>query len=184
MTVIYFTDGALIEDLTLRRSLLRIPEVIESLRNLNEEFVDCDLFLAMNEAIPFSDLNFHQKSYLKSKIQEALFKRWQKKGIRADLIIKRNDYCSFNAIADIFRKISTLDEIKVITIGPGFDEVEPFMRRLTQSLTQGLTQGQSAAMTTDTNSMGSQQKVHDVISLDPQLNWFWTDVRSNLELNS
>ena len=63
MTVIYFTDGALIDDIFIRRSLLRIPEIISALKTANKEFINCDLFLAMNEQSVYGALNFHQKTH-------------------------------------------------------------------------------------------------------------------------
>lgn len=61
MTVIYFTDGALIDDIHVRRSLVRIPEVISSLKKSQNEFIEEDLFLLMNEEDSYKELNYHQK---------------------------------------------------------------------------------------------------------------------------
>jgi hypothetical protein len=163
MTVIYFTDAALIDDVFIRRSLLRIPEVIEKLRASAEEFIKCDLFLAMNEDVVYRSLNYHQRSYLKTLIQEALFKRWAKKGIEPDLILRRKDYFYFTELTQVFQKLSTIDTLSVVTIGPGFDELETFLRlRLKLNSTP----------------------LNEFISQDPHLGWFWNDVRSSLELHS
>ena len=58
MTVIYFTDGALIEDLHVRKSMLRIPEIIQCLREHQNEFLNCDLFIAMMDQKVFNLLNY------------------------------------------------------------------------------------------------------------------------------
>lgn len=163
MTVIYFTDGALIDDAFIRRSLLRIPEVITVLKKAEKEFITTDIFLAMNEQDVFLSLNFHQKSHLKNLIQTALFNRWMKLDIEPDLILRRNDYLKFSELTDLFKKLSTIEELHVVTVGPGFDELEPFLR-LQMKLTSN--------------------PISDVISTDPRLNWFWKDVKSQLQLHS
>lgn len=163
MTVIYFTDGALIDDVFIRRSLLRIPEVIESLRNAFDEFINCDLFLSMNEEASYNLLNYHQKTHLKSLLQRALYKRWRQSNREPDLILKRSDYSSFADLAAMFLKLSTLDTLNVVTIGPGFDEIESFLRLRLKC---------------------DSSPLNEFISQDPNLDWFWTDVRSHLELHS
>ena len=85
MTVIYFTDGALIEDLHIRKSLLRIPEIIQSLREHQNEFLNCDLFIAMMDQSVFNQLNYHQKDRLKTLLQKSLFDRWCRQGAEPDL---------------------------------------------------------------------------------------------------
>lgn len=162
MTVIYFTDGALIDDVLIRRSLLRIPEVIESLGHFSDEFLFCDLLKAMNEASAYHLLNFHQKNHLKNLLQKALFQRWLKNGVEPDLILKRQDYSHFSDLTQIFQKLSTIEALNVVTIGPGFDDIETFLRlRLKLNSTP----------------------LNEFISQDPHLNWFWNEIRSGLELH-
>ena len=163
MTVIYFTDGALIDNELIRRSLLRIPEVIGALKKSANEFLDCDLFMVMNEQSVYSQLNYHQKTHLKSILQNALFQRWLKKDIDPDLIIRRTDYPRFNELAQLFLKLSTVDKLNVVTIGPGFDDLESFLRLRLQI---------------------DSSPINEFISQDPHLNWFWKDVRTQLELHS
>ena len=163
MTVIYFTDGALIDDLHIRKSLLRIPEIIQCLRESQKEFLNCDLFIAMMDQKVFNLLNYHQKARLRMLLQQSLFQRWQRQKIEPDLIIYRKDYQDFSHLASTFLKLSTVDTLKIVTIGPGFDDLESFLRL--------------------------QMKVksaphHDMISQDPMLNWFWNDVKSGLHLHS
>lgn len=163
MTVIYFTDGILIDDCLIRRSLLRIPEVIDSLRQSQDEFIGCDLFIVMNETQAYKSLNYHQRTHLKSILQNALFRRWMKNGIEPDLIIKRNDYSFFNELTQVFQKLATIDTLNVVTIGPGFDDLESFLR-----------------LRLKLNS----NPINEFISQDPHLNWFWNEIRSHLELHS
>lgn len=163
MTVIYFTDGALIDYVLVRRSLLRIPEVISELKNKQGEFLEIDLFLAMNEEDVYSQLNFHQKQYLKKIIQNGLYQRWCKNGIEPDLIIKRTDYSRTDDLVGVFQRLSTLDALNIVTIGPGFDEIESLLRLQLKISTEPL---------------------KDAISYDPKLNWFWTDLKSQIQLHS
>jgi len=163
MTVIYFTDGALIDNELIRRSLLRIPEVIEALRNSSDEFIQCDLFLVMNEQFAYSLLNYHQKTHLKQILQNALFKRWLKKGIDPDLIVRRAEYSHFSELTQLFLKLSTLDHLNVVTIGPGFDELESFIRLRLKI---------------------DSAPINEFISQDPKLNWFWQDFKTQMEFHS
>jgi hypothetical protein len=163
MTVVYFTDGALIDDVTVRRSLLRIPDVIRALRRAEKEFVDTDVFLAMSEITTFSSLNYHQRLHLKTLIQNALFNRWMKLDIEPDLIVRRSEYSKFKDLTDLFKKLATIESLHVVTVGPGFDELEVFLRVQMRLLSN---------------------PISDVINQDPRLNWFWKDVRSQLQLHS
>ncbi len=163
MTVIYFTDGALIEDLHIRKSLLRIPEIIQCLRENQKEFLNCDLFIAMMDQKVFSYLNYHQRRHLKNLLQDALFQRWVRQGVEPDLIIRRQDYSDFSQLASTFVKLSTIETLKVVTIGPGFDDLEIFLR------------------------LQLKLKSHphyDMISQDPKLGWFWEDVKNGIQLHS
>lgn len=163
MTVIYFTDGALIEDLLVRKSLLRIPEIIQCLRENQAEFLNCDLYMAMMDQMLFNQLNYHQKTRLKSLLQKSLYDRWIKQGVDPDLIIRRKDFPDFSQIAATFAKLATIEQLKVITIGPGFDELEAFLRL---------------------NLKLQSNPLFDMISQDPNLGWFWSDVKNGIQLHS
>lgn len=162
MTVIYFTDGALVDDVTVRRSLLRIPEVLSALNKSQSEFVGMDLVLCMNEESAYAFLNYHQRQHLKEIIQNALYKRWLKKGNEPDLIVRRKDYGSYEQLKDMFLRLVSIEELNIVTIGPGFDELCTLFRcRKKQTL-----------------------PMKDVISQDPRLKWFWKDVKNQIQLNS
>ncbi len=163
MTVIYFTDGALIEDLHVRKSLLRIPEIIQCLRENQAEFLNCDLYMAMMDQALFNQLNYHQKTRLKTLLQKSLFDRWTKQGGEPDLIIRRKDYSDFSHIASTFARLATIDQLKVVTIGPGFDELEAYLR---------------LSLKLESNPLS------DMISQDPSLGWFWSDVKNGIQLHS
>lgn len=163
MTVIYFTDGALIDDVLIRRSLLRIPEVISELKKSENEFVNIDLFLVMNDQSVFHKLNYHQQKHLKKIIQNGLYQRWLKNKISPELIIKRTDYARIDDLISVFQRLSTIDALNIVTIGPGFDEIESLLRLQLKVCTNPL---------------------QDFISHDPHLNWFWKDLRSQIQLHS
>lgn len=163
MTVLYFTDGALIEDLQVRKSLLRIPEVLHCLRENQDEFLNCDLYIVMMDQALFNQLNYYQKMRLKMLLQKSLYERWIRQGGAPDLIIKRKDYPNFADIAATFTKLATIEELKVVTIGPGFDELESFLRLNLKLHSSPLT---------------------DMISQDPLLGWFWQDVKNGIQLSS
>ncbi len=163
MMVLYFTDGALIDDLLVRKSLLRIPEIIQCLRENQGEFLNCDLYIAMMDQMVFDQLNYHQKTRLKSLLQKALYSRWSAQGAEPDLIIRRKDYSCFSQVADTFTRLATIEDLKVVTIGPGFDELESFLRL-------------------DLKRESSPQS--DMISQDPMLGWFWDDVKNGIQLHS
>lgn len=162
MMVIYFTDGALMEDVRIRRLLMRIPEVLGHLRDAAHEFVNCDLHLVMNENSVYDLLNYHQKEYLKTILQSALYERWRNQGGLPDLILRRKDYNQIEDLKSIFQKLATIDSLKVFTIGPGFDEVEGFLRK----------------------ELSVTQNLNDIISVDPALNWFWSDLKNELQFHS
>lgn len=163
MTVIYFTDGSLIEDVLIRRSLLRIPEIMFELRKAQDEFIDQDLTMLMNDQDSYLKLNFHQRKHLKKIIQNGLYQRWLKNKIVADLIIKRTDYLRTDDLVSVFQRLTTIDTLNIVTIGPGFDEIESLLRLQLKVCTNPL---------------------KDVISHDPKLNWFWKDLRSQIQLHS
>lgn len=163
MMVIYFTDGALIEDLHVRKSLLRIPEIITCLRENQGEFLNCDLYISMMDQVMFDQLNYHQKARLKTLLQAALYERWLRQGFEPDLIIKRKDYVDFSQVAATFAKLATIENLKVVTIGPGFDELEAFLRR---------------------DLKLASTPLYDMISQDPMLDWFWDHVKNGIQLHS
>lgn len=163
MTVIYFTDGALIEDEAIRRALLRIPEVLEVIRKTQSEFIEHDLYMVMNSVDAYEKLNQTQKRHLKNLLQRALFERWKKTKSKYDLVVRRNDYASFEQAREVFTRLAMMENLKVLTIGPGFDDLESFLRSHLEVKSVPL---------------------FDIIQIDPQLDWFWSDYKNSIQLHS
>jgi hypothetical protein len=181
MRVLYFTDGAGIDLLGIRQSLLRIPEVLTSLRKGQEQARYVDLMQVMNLA----DEEFRQapnvlRTFLVNLVQRGLHQRWINRDHRADLILRRINYRNFSeiqaAVLDFIaqkngggRKLKTdklhllhfLSHVEITIIGPGYDEIEIWLRR-------------------EISSRGDLKVlIKDVIASDPQLDWFWPEVRQS-----
>ncbi|MNJ98562.1 hypothetical protein D3C87_163290 [compost metagenome] len=178
MRILYFTDGAGIDLLGIRESVLRIPEVLTSLRRGQEQSRYVDLMQVMS----LPDEDFRQvptvlRNYLINLVQRGLHQRWINRDHRADLILRRINYRSFAEIKfevlnfvrgkregkDVATQdlhlLHFLNHVEITIIGPGYDEIEIWLRReiSTQSDVKVL--------------------IKDVIASDPQLDWFWPQVR-------
>ena len=153
MTVIYFTDGALIDDIKVRQALVRIPEVLGSLRESNHEFFGVDVINVMNSEEGYLSLNHFQKKYLKEIIQKSLFERLVlKKKIKFDLVLKKENYLFESDFQQALTTLSNIDNLKMICIGPGLDQ----------------------------NKYLSQIKnFEEAITQDHHLNWFWSDINKD-----
>ncbi|MGZ3816968.1 MAG: hypothetical protein ACXWRZ_09715, partial [Bdellovibrio sp.] len=97
MRILYFTDGAGIDLLGIRESVLRIPEVLTSLRRGQEQARYVDLMQVMM----LSDEDFRQvssvlRNYLINLVQRGLHQRWINRDHRADLILRRINFRSFS----------------------------------------------------------------------------------------
>ncbi|MEN0058560.1 MAG: hypothetical protein AAGB31_06980 [Bdellovibrio sp.] len=181
MRILYFTDGAGINLLGIRESLLRIPEVITSLRCGQEQARYVDLMQVMS----LPDDEFHQvpsvlRNYLVNLVQRGLHQRWINRDHRADLILRRINFHSFAEIKqEVLRfirskaegkKIPVQDlhllhffsQVEITIIGPGYDEIEIWLRR------EISTRGDIKVL------------IKDVIASDPQLDWFWPQVRQRV----
>jgi hypothetical protein len=180
MKILYFTDGAGIDLQVIRESVLRIPEVLTSLRRGQEQARYVDLMQVM--AIP--DEEFRQvpsvlRTLLINLVQRGLHQRWINRDHRADLIIRRINHRNFSEIkcevlnfirgkmegkdvatADL-RLLHFLSQIEITIIGPGYDEIELWLRR------EVLTRKDVKVF------------IKDVIGSDPQLDWFWPQVQEN-----
>lgn len=178
MKILYFTDGAGIDLQVIRESVLRIPEVLTSLRRGQEQARYVDLMQVM--ALP--DDEFRQvpsvlRTLLINLVQRGLHQRWINRDHRADLIIRRINYRNFSEIksevlnfirgkmegknvatADL-RLLHFLSQIEITIIGPGYDEIEMWLRR--EVLTR----------------QDVKVFIKDVIGSDPQLDWFWPQVQ-------
>lgn len=178
MRILYFTDGAGIDLSGIRESLLRIPEVLTSLRRGQEQARYVDLMQVM--ALP--DDEFRQvpsvlRTLLINLVQRGLHQRWVNRDHRADLILRRINHRSFddikNEVVNFIRSkqngkdVKTKDlhllhfmsHIEITIIGPGYDEIEIWLRR-------------EISTRSDVKVL-----IKDVIASDPQLDWFWPQVR-------
>lgn len=178
MRILYFTDGAGIDLLGIRESVLRIPEVLTSLRRGQEQARYVDLMQVMS--LPDEDFRLVPsvlRNYLINLVQRGLHQRWINRDHRADLVLRRINYRSFAEIKQdvlsyirgraLERGVATQDlqllhflgHIEITIIGPGYDEIEIWLRR------EISTRGDVKVL------------IKDVIASDPQLDWFWPQVR-------
>lgn len=181
MRILYFTDGAGIDLLGIRESVLRIPEVLTSLRRGQEQARYVDLMQVMS----LSDDEFRLvpsvlRNYLINLVQRGLHQRWINRDHRADLILRRINYRSFAEIqsevlnflrskrdtASVATKdlhlLHFLNRVEITIIGPGYDEIEMWLRR-------------EISTRSDIKLL-----IKDVIASDPQLDWFWPQVRQTV----
>lgn len=178
MRILYFTDGAGIDLLGIRESVLRIPEVLTSLRKGQEQAKYVDLMQVM--CLPDEDFRLVPtvlRTLLINLVQRGLHQRWVNRDHRADLIIRRINHRGFDDIkAEVVnfmkgkvagKSVATKDlhllhffnHVEITIIGPGYDEIEMWLRR---------------EISTQSNF---KVQVKDVIDSDPQLDWFWPQVR-------
>jgi hypothetical protein len=178
MRILYFTDGAGIDLLGIRESLVRIPEVITSLRKGQEQARYVDLMQVMS----LSDEEFRVvpsvlRTLLINLVQRGLHQRWTNRDQRADLILRRINHRSYDDVKQEVlnclaakksevTQVATKDlhlmhffsSVEITIIGPGFDEIEMWLRRTMPALTD------------------VKIVIKDVIAADPQLDWFWPQV--------
>ncbi len=181
MRILYFTDGAGIDLSGIRGSVLRIPEVLTSLRQGQEQakYVDLMVLMSMDDD-EFRKVPSVLRNFLINLVQRGLHQRWINRGHEVDLILRRINYPNFAAVkAEIYKFIRTkthgrsiqsadlrlihfLSHVEISMIGPGYDEVETWLRR----------------------DISSRQDIKilikDVIECDPQLAWFWPQVKESV----
>lgn len=178
MRILYFTDGAGIDLLGIRESVLRIPEVLTSLRRGQEQARYVDLMQVMT----LPDEEFRQvstvlRTLLINLVQRGLHQRWINRDHRSDIILRRINFRTFaevkGEVLNFIRskmerqKVATKDlhllhffsSVEITIIGPGYDEIELWLRREISS------------------RKDIQVLIKDVIASDPQLDWFWPQVR-------
>ncbi len=164
----------------IRQSLMRIPEVLSSLRKGQEQAKYVDLMTVMSlDEVEFKHTPAVLRTLLINLVQRGLHQRWVNRGHRADLILRRINFRQFAdvkvEIHEFLRDKSQglrvnpenlqlmhfLSQVEVTIIGPGYDEIEIWLRR--------------------ENSSRSDIKVliKDVIASDPQLDWFWPQVKES-----
>jgi hypothetical protein len=180
MRILYFTDGAGIDLLGIRESVLRIPEVLTSLRRGQEQARYVDLMQVMS----LSDGEFRQipsvlRTLLINLVQRGLHQRWVNRDQRADLILRRINHRSLDELKNVVHNfinakvagasvatkdlhlLHFMDKVEITVIGPGYDEVEFWLRK-------------QVATRKDI-----EVQIKDVIAADPNLEWFWPQVRDS-----
>jgi hypothetical protein len=177
MRVLYFTDGAGIDLLSIRESLIRIPEVLISLRRGQEQARYVDLMQVMSlQDEDFRLVSSVLRNFLINLVQRGLHQRWINRDHRADLVLRRINYRNFAEIKkEVLSFVRTqsqnkliatkdlhlihfLGHVEITIIGPGYDEIEMWLRR-------------------EVSLRGDiQVLIKDVIASDPQLDWFWPRV--------
>ena len=182
MRILYFTDGAGIDLLSIRNQLLRVPEVLTSLRETqnNVRYVDLMTVMGLDE-VEFKQTPKALRTLLINACQKGLHQRWVNRGHQADIIMRR---INFHHLSDLkqsllacleqklrgqavdvsqLQLIHFIKTVEITIIGPGYDEVEIWLRK--EVAVQG----------------SLQLKVRDIIDADPALNWFWPQVSQNVQ---
>ncbi len=178
MRILYFTDGAGIDLQGIRESVLRIPEVLTSLRRGQEQarYVDLMQVMCLTDD-EFQLIPSVLRNYLINLVQRGLHQRWVNRDHRADAVLRRINFRDFSEIKaellalfrqkDQLKNVPTRDlqlthflsRVEITIIGPGYDEIELWLRK-------------EVAHCKDV-----KVTVKDVIAADPQLDWFWPQVR-------
>lgn len=167
MKIIYFTDGSAISNLEIRQALIRIPEVLRAIRQLNDEIFEHDLVNCMQ--LPDQQFLFISqlvREKIIQTVQQALWRRLQLQGVRGQWVIDRKTFQDMQSVQLklfhlISRHIDFSRKIEIIVIGPGID---PTLEKMIKVL----------------RSSEVEHQIDEAIELDPQLNWFWPTVTEAL----
>lgn len=167
MNVVYFTLGDSIADLEVRTQLLRVPEILSDLRQAQNMIPGVDLISMMGSQELFMKQPLEFRLKLAQLLQEALFKRWKlSTQVRYDVIVERR---KFTEPAEWRRAIKELlhqkPEFHIYVFGPGFDDFEYEISKLKFK-------------------DPPQIFLHEVISEDPMLEWFWPSIMQGAKLSA
>jgi hypothetical protein len=167
MNVVYFTLGDSIQDIEIRAQLLRIPEVLSDLRQAQNVLPNVDLMSVMGSQDMFMKLPKEFQRKLAQLLQEALFKRWKFTAmVKYDLILERRKYETPKEwLATLKVLMQKSPEIHIYVLGPGFDELEYEVSKIKVK-------------------NAPQIYLHEVISEDPQLEWFWPSIILDAKLSA
>lgn len=166
MNVVYFTLGESIADLEVRTQLIRVPEVLSDLRQAQDLIPGVDLVSMMGSQELFMRQSPEFRAKLAQLLQEALFKRWKLTQVKYDLIFERR---KFPDVAAWRRAVKELlhqaPEFHVYVFGPGFDDLEYEIGKLKFKTPP-------------------QIFLHEIISEDPMLDWFWPNIMQGAKLSA
>lgn len=166
MNVAYFTLGESIADIEIRAQLLRVPEVMSDLRQAQDMIPKVDLISIMGSQELFLQQPKEFRLKLAQLLQEALFKRWKLSQIKYDIIVERRKYSDSNDWRRSLKEIlHQSQEFHVYVFGPGFDDLEYEVSKLKFK-------------------NPPQIFLHEVISEDPMLDWFWPTIMQGAKLSA
>lgn len=167
MNIVYFTLGDSIQDIEVRAQLLRVPEVLSDLRQAQHLIPNVDLMSVMSSQDMFSKLPKDFQRKLAQLLQEGLFKRWKFNAmVKYDMVIERRRYENpkdwHTSLKTVMQKAP---EIHMYVVGPGFDELEYDIGKIKLRTPP-------------------QVYLHEIISEDPQLDWFWPTIMLDAKLSA
>jgi len=166
MNVVYFTLGESIADIEIRTQLLRIPEVLSDLRQAQDILKGVDLISIMGSQEIFLQQPKEFQLKLAQLMQEALFKRWKLSQVKYDVIIERRTLSDSKVWrASLKELLQKHPEFHIYVFGPGFDDLEYEVSKLKFK-------------------NPPQIFLHEVISEDPMLDWFWPSIMQNAKLSA
>ena len=166
MNVVYFTLGESVSDIEIRTQLLRIPEVLADLRLAQNIIPDVDIISLMGSQDLFKKTPKEFQAKLAQLLQEALFKRWKLAMVKYDVILERRKFEDpeqwRKALAEVLKLKS---EFHIYVVGPGFDNLEYEIGKISFK-------------------NPPQIFLHEVISEDPMLDWFWAGIMQDAKLSA
>lgn len=166
MNMAYFTLGESIADIEIRAQLLRVPEVLSDLRQAQDMVPEMDLISIMGSQELFLKMQKPFQLKLAQLVQEALFKRWKLSQVKYDLIVERRKYSDVESWRRTLKELlQKAPEFHVYVFGPGFDDFEYEVSKLKFK-------------------SPPQIFLHEVISEDPMLDWFWPTIMQGAKLSA
>lgn len=166
MNVVYFTLGEAIADIEIRTQLLRVPEVLSDLRQAQGLVPEMDLISIMGSQELFEKMSKEFRLKLAQLLQEALFKRWKLSQVKCDVLVERRKHSDSAAWRLALKELLQRDkEFHFYVFGPGFDDLEYEVGKLKFK-------------------NPPQVFLHEVISEDPMLDWFWPSIMQGAKLSA
>lgn len=166
MNVVYFTLGESIADIEIRAQLLRIPEVMADLRLAQNMIPNVDIISLMGSQELFNKTPKEFQAKLAQLLQEALFKRWKLAMVRYDVILERRKFEKLEEWRKNLKEVlHKTNEFHFYVVGPGFDNLEYEIGKIKFK-------------------NPPQIFLHEVISEDPMLDWFWTEIMADAKLSA
>jgi len=166
MNVVYFTLGESIVDIEIRTQLLRVPEVLADLRLAQNMIPNVDIVSLMGSQELFEQTPKEFQAKLAQLLQEALFKRWKLGMVHYDAILERRKFAKSEEWRKALKEVlHQTNEFHFYVIGPGFDNLEYEVGKIRFK-------------------NPPQIFLHEVISEDPMLEWFWPGILQDAKLSA